>query len=326
MARVMRKSAGSEILVSMICNFCTDGSPDQAYTRLERARAMEARLLGRMARGERVPLADFEVAQAEAGRSFHRFSPALYAAYVATALDASPFNMPADLLAENFCTRVDALIEPSSIGFSNARFSGNPDEARTFTYGRYAPLLMRLTWGDAPARVAAPRPPVLAAWRAHGVRVEEASLSDFAPEAVVDAADVANLVETSEESTHMITRELGTPANSECWVDVLVRPRGREFVGVWIRGPEGTSDVLEVFFDLQQCIVTERGRQGSGTLRSANIEPAGGGWFACSVRGTPSKSAGTARASVLVRNSATGSSRHFGDRVSGVSVVVRSVS
>ncbi len=326
MLRVMRKSSGSEILVSMICNFCTDGSPDQAYARLEAARAMEARLLGRMARGEKGSLEEFEEEQAAAGQSFHRFSPALYAAYVATALDAAPFAMPVDLLAENFCTRVDALIEPASIGFNNARFSGNPEEARTFRYGRYAPLLMRLTWGDAPVRHGAARAELLAGWRASGVRIEEPAASGQVIMQPAGVPGFVTLVESTDDSTHMITREMGTPADVEGWVEVLAHPNGRPFLGIWMRGPEGTSDVLEVFFDLNKGIVTEKGRHGSGTLRSARIEPVGGGWYACSVRGTPSVIPGTARASLLVRNSPTNSSRYAGDGVSGLHLALKSVS
>lgn len=316
MLRVMKKSGGSEMLVSMICNFGTDGQPEQAIQRLEGIRAMERDILGRMATGETVAVAEFDALQDQAGQSFHRFSPALYVAYVASTLGVAPFAMPAELLAENYCTEVNALIDPASVGFNNARFSNNPDEVKNFCYGRYAPVLMRLTWRDGES--VAELPAEFIGWNAIGAHMTMPKKTQKLSILPMGTANPILLQENSENEVHMIACEMNMTADSPLSMSILARPHGRDYLGLWLRGPQNCDDLMEVFFDLANCRVTSRGCYGRSVLDEVLIEPIGDGWMRCSVRGIPSSVNGLARANVLVRQDKDGSSRYVGDTSKGI--------
>lgn len=319
MLRVMKKSAGSEMLVSMICNFASDGRPDDAIARLRGIRDIERDILGRTEAGEIVPMAEFDALQETAGQSFHRFSPALYVVYVLGALGAVPCAIPEELLAENFCTRVNSLLDPASVGFNNARFSSNPDEAKSFRYGRYAPVLMRLVWGhveDIPDPL--PLPPDLGRWQTIGARIVSAPVTERYAGQHGNAAGCVLLIESTDDSVHMMATETDLPADRKLRLSVLARPKGRSFLGFWLRGPKESEDTAEVFFDLEAAKVSGRTRYGNATFHDAGIEPAGDGWMRCSVSATPSAAGGNSRANVLLRDSADGSSRYAGNGNGGI--------
>jgi SAM-dependent methyltransferase len=327
MLRVMKKSAGSEMLISMICNFGTDGSPDQAIDRLSSIREMERNILGRLSAGEALAISEFETLQEKAGQSFHRFSPALYAAYVATALGAEPFVMPEELLAENYCTRVNSLIDPTSVGFNNARFGNNPDEVKGFRYGRYAPILMRLSI-DSESREKSQSNGELMEfenWSPINSRLEKAP-STFRNEInSSDTHEFFHLVEDQEDATHMLASELGIAADIPFKFSVFVKPNGRDYFGMWLRGPNSSDDLVEVFFDLRSGTVAEASRQGAAILHDCEARALGGGWICCSVQATPSQKAGFARVNLLIRKDLKGSSKYLGDGKSALFISTPSI-
>ena len=321
MLRVMKKAAGSEMLVSMICNFGSDGDPAQAIQRLEEIRRMEHDILGRLAAGEQVTVSEFDALQERAGQSFHRFSPALYVAYVATVLGVKPFAMPAELLAENYCTRVNSLVDPMSVGFNNARFSNNPDEARKFRYGRYAPVLMRLIW-DADDRLSQTISPTRGfdEWQIDNASLAmDRSLAGYSTQPIGTSRHVV-LVENDADSTHTLSKELEMQADAGLSISVVAKPAGRNFLGLWLRGSQGSQDLVEAFFDLSTGHVASQKVYGQALLKGAVIEPIGEGWMRCTLRGTPSPISGKGRASILLRCNADGSSRFAGDGKSGVNI------
>jgi len=319
MLRVLRKSSGSEILVSMICNFGSDGNPAHSIQRMKDIQKMEEGVLGTLAAGNKVTVDEFETLQLQTGQSFHRFSPALYVAYVAAVLDVKPFAIPAELLAENFCTRVNSLIDPVSVGFNNARFSNSPDEARKFRYGRYSPVLMRLSWDDEKSKTADKSPRLdFGSWK-----VRSATLANPADHgryliSPLGGSKAVKLVEDNSNSTHTLAREMPFAADGDVNFTILARPAGRNYIGLWLRGPDGTPDLLEAFFDLSRGVVTSQTRHGSAVLQGANIVPVGGGWMRCTLRGRPSNAKEFARCSILLRMNIDGSSQYQGNGRSGV--------
>lgn len=317
MLRILKKRAGSRILISMICNFASDGAPDEAIARLKRIQEMEKRIFDRLAAGEEVTL-ELDRMQSDAGQSFHRFSPALYVTYMAIALGVRPFEIPAELLAENYCTRVGTLTDPVSVGFNNARFSNNPEEAKSFRYGRYAPVLMELTWDDGDVAVPWNMAPEFLGWALHGAIFSRIGAPEKFAITPFGVSNPLVLVEDDNESVHMIARETTLPANAPISFQVLARPAGRSFLGVWIRGAVGLEDLAEVFFDLENGQVVSRSRYGGATVHHAEIEPVGNGWMRCAIQATPSRSTGNARFNILLRHSRDGSSQYRGQGGAGV--------
>lgn len=320
MLRVMRKAPGCEMLVSMICNFGSDGNPGQAIQRLEEIRLMEHDIIGRLVEGEQVTVSEFDAMQQKAGQSFHRFSPALYVAYVATTLGVKPYAIPAELLAENYCTQVNALLDPVTVGFNNARFSNNPEEARRFRYGRYAPVLMRITWANDNGQWQSAHHgmPEFDKWENYNANLIPARhVSGYSIRPLGTPCHVL-LAENSENATHALNCDLDLPANKTLFFSIFAKPAGRNFLGLWLRGPAGCDDMVEVFFDLAEGRVTTQTCYGEGGIRVAAIEPVSAGWMHCTILCRPSLVDGKARASILLRCDAEGSSRYSGDDRSGV--------
>ena len=131
---------------------------------------------------------------------------------------------------------------------------------------------------------------------------------------------VMQLIEGADNSPHMLSKELELLADSTIVFSVLARPSGRQFLGLWLRGPQQCDDMIEVFFDISKGLVTARTQYGKGVLINASIDLVSDGWVHCSIGGIPSPSGGFARANILVRNSFDGSSRYPGDDCSGISL------
>lgn len=320
MLRVLKKEPGSEILVSMICNFGSDGNPDNAIDRLESISQMENEIITRLQQGELVTVEELDELQENAGNSFHRFSPALYAVYVAVSLEARPFVVPAELLAENFCTRVNALIEPANVGFNNARFSNNPDEARKYRYGRYAPILMKLTWvsDDNPNIGLQAADCDFTGWEEYNARLcSPEQLSDYSVQPLGTARHTF-LCEDDADAAHFLYSEFDLPANKHLEFKVQAKPAGRGFLALWLRGPRDCDDMIEVFFDLTKGKTCESSEYGKAKISSISIASLGDGWVECSIAGVPSPSEGYARGNIVVRKDATGSSQYQGDDKIGV--------
>ena len=146
MFRVMNKQYKSCIIISMICNFCSDGEPRNALKRLKEIDELESNLIEKWENMVDISMREFDDIQNKYNNSLHRLSPALYTMYVSTILGVERFPVPEELRAKNFCTDVNSLIEPASNGFGNAQFSGEQNEANQYKYGRYAPLLIKFEW------------------------------------------------------------------------------------------------------------------------------------------------------------------------------------
>jgi len=316
MARVLKKETGSQILVSMICNFYTDGKSDTAIERLDEIDKLEQKLCSSSA-SEEWDIEDLNQIQKKLGVSLHRVSPALYAAYVAKSLGAEKFLMPEKLKAKNFCTNVEALIEPAAIGFMGASFSGNPEEARTYQYGRYTALLMEFTWGDHQkerSETIELKNERAYLWETMGSNINE--MEDR------NGRTGINVREDSGISTHLIKTSIGVGKNVIRKVQLALRDHGREFAGIWVRDINNNENIIEVFIDLKKGTTIEMNEYGESKILNIKTERKENNWVSVEINGIPVMEIAEASLSVLLRNSETGSSAYKGDGEASIDVAL----